>query len=97
MSVIPVKIKILDREYTLRVNEEHKAQIQRAEQAVNQAIKVKQHQMNVIDKQDLLSFVAFDGFFEAMSQEEIVDTSQERLEKLTELITESVKSDVNLG
>lgn len=94
MSVIPVKIKILDREYTLRVSEENKAQIIQASQALNDALKTKQQKMNIIDKQDLLSFVAFDGFFEAVSQQNRVEETQERLDKLTQVITESVKSDI---
>lgn len=96
MSMIPVKIRILDREYTLRVNETNKVRVQQASQALSETLKQKQHQMNIIDKQDLLSFVAFDILFERINQQDALNNSQVCLEKLTDLITESVKSDVNM-
>ncbi len=95
MSVIPVRIKILDREYTLRVSPENKAQIYRAAEALNQALSQKQRQFSVLDKQDLLSFVAFDGFFEALRQQDETETVQVHLEKLTETINESIPTDVS--
>jgi len=39
--------------------------------------------------------VAFDGFFEALRQQDETETVQVRLEKLTETINESIPTDVS--
>ena len=89
MGEIPVKIKILDREYTIRVNEGEEDTIKDIGKAINDAIQEKRQVMRIFDKQDLLAFVAFDCMFDKILYEKKEAEHIQKIRKLENLITKS--------
>ncbi len=89
MGEIPVKIKILDREYVIRVNEEQQGAIKDIGEAINHAIQDKRQLMRIFDKQDLLAFVAFDCMFDKLLYEKKEAEYLQRIRKLEKLIGDS--------
>jgi cell division protein ZapA len=84
MSVIPLKIAIADRDYTLRVSADDAPLLKRAAQMLNERLSEKREQMRIVDRQDLLAMVAFDSMFEELLQNERKEALAERLIALNE-------------
>lgn len=60
MSEIPIKIKIAERIYPMRVQQADEAKIREASKNINDRITQYMNKFGISDKQDLLAMVAFD-------------------------------------
>lgn len=70
MNEVSVKLKIADREYTLRASKEDAPLLQKASELLAERLREKKQLMRVHDRQDLLAMVAFDSIFNELQQEE---------------------------
>ncbi len=71
MGLVSVKISIADREYTLKVEEQEESLVRQASELLNKQIREQKEKMKISDRQDLLSFVAFDCIYEKLAGEKL--------------------------
>lgn len=93
MDKLSIKIKIADREYPMKVEQEEEERIRRAGKMVNDKIKLFKSQFGIDDKQDLLAMVAFDTLVERMKVEggnANDQLLQEKISGLNHLISQSL-------
>ena len=69
MADLPIKLKIADREYPMKVAADDEERIRRAGREINERMKSYQERFKLDDKQDLLAMVAFDAFMERSRHE----------------------------
>ncbi len=92
MSEVKIKIKIADRQYSLRTQATEEETIKKAEHIVNEKINKKKHQLNIYETQSLLAMVAFDSVMENIKSSESESSIKGRVYKLRKSI-ESVLED----
>jgi len=86
MEQLSVKIKIVDREYPMKVRPEDEEKIRNAGKVINERIKKYKEQFGLEDKQDLLAMVAFDSLVDLLNLENnISDTDDTALQKVEEI------------
>ncbi|MBT31203.1 MAG: cell division protein ZapA [Thalassobius sp.] len=64
-----IKIKIADRTYSLKIKPEDEEILRQAAKAIENKLKLRQEQMRINDKQDLLAMVAFDAEVEKLKEQ----------------------------
>lgn len=69
MGELSIKIKIIDREYPMRVSQSEEEGLRLAGKLLNEKFKFFRDQFGIDDKQDLLAMVAFDCLVEKMKLE----------------------------
>ncbi len=93
MTLLSIKIKIGNREYPMKVDEEDEEKVRNTGKLLNEKIKYFQSQFKIDDGQDLLAMVAFDCMVEKLKKEEISkindDFALDKITKLNHLISDS--------
>lgn len=94
MEKLSIKIKIIDREYPMKVSMEEEERVRKAAKLINEKIKAYRDQFGIDEKQDLLAMVAFDSLVEKLRAEESTtqDDSKiiEKVDQLNSLITQAL-------
>ena len=60
MSELSIKIRIADRDYPMRVNQEEEERLRAAGRMINERLKAFREQFGIDDKQDLLAMIALE-------------------------------------
>jgi cell division protein ZapA len=88
MAELSIKIKIAEREYPMRVNEEDEERLRIAGKMLNERLRMLREEFRIDDKQDLLAMIAFDLLADKLKEEESQKQTQQILgEKLDSLDT----------
>ncbi len=86
-----IRIKIAEREYPMRVNEEEEERLRIAGRMLNERLRSLREEFGLDDKQDLLAMIAFDMLAEKLKEEETKDLTQltmgEKLDTLDTLLS----------
>ena len=89
-----IRIKIAEKEYTLKVNApEEEVLLRQAAKQLNENIKAFQKQTGIWDKQDLLAMVAFDSMLQQLKQSQASKKHQEKLDELSVMVEQALKGD----
>jgi cell division protein ZapA len=84
MAELAIKIKIAEREYPMRVDEQDEERLRIAGRLINERLKFFKDQFRIEDKQDLLAMVVFECMAEKLLQEnEIANADQQIGKRLT--------------
>ena len=90
MSELSIKIRIADRDYPMRVNEEEEQRLRAAGRLLNERLKAFRDQFGIADKQDLLAMIALeslaDNLHSAQRRAENESTLADKLTHLNELL-----------
>ncbi len=86
MGLVSVKISIADREYTLKVEEQDEPLVRRASELLSKQIREQKEKMKISDRQDLLSFVAFDCIYEKLAGERLLSEVSQRMTVIEDLV-----------
>ena len=86
MQYINTKIRIANRDYSLRIKEEDEGIFLQAAVIINQQLRQLKEGKRIYDKQDQLAMVAFDYVVKSIYQQQDANDTMERIERLTELI-----------
>jgi cell division protein ZapA len=94
MDDLSIKIKIADREYSMKVKKYDEERVRTAGRLVNERLKTYKEQFEIDDKQDLLAMVAFDCVVDKMTVEEahqVIDqTVFAKVHQLNQLVSQSI-------
>jgi cell division protein ZapA len=90
MGLVAVKISIADREYTLRVEEQEESLVHKASELLNKQIREQKEKMKIADRQDLLSFVAFDCIYERLAGEKLLADVSEKMAVIENLMNNAM-------
>lgn len=86
-----IKIKIADRDYPMRVNEEEEERLRIAGRMLNERLRTLREEFGIDDKQDLLAMIAFDMLAENLKKEETMTEAGEavgqKLDSLDRLLS----------
>ena len=81
-----IRIKIAEREYPMRVNEEEEERLRLAGRMLNERLRTLREEFGIDDKQDLLAMISFDLLAEKMKEAEVKDHTRQAVgEKLNAL------------
>ncbi len=94
MSDLSIKIKIADKEYTVRIVPEDEKIFRLASEMLTTAIKAKKEQMRIYDKTDLLAMVAFDCIFDKIQAEQSQNIANKKLDKLQQRIQVAINEEL---
>ncbi|MDQ4139828.1 MAG: cell division protein ZapA [Bacteroidota bacterium] len=90
MSELSIKIRIADRDYPMRVNEEEEERLRTAGRMINERLKAFREQFGIADKQDLLAMVALESLADKLhtvqSKAENESTLVDKLTHLNKLL-----------
>ncbi len=70
MQNLHIKLKISDREYSLRIDSKDEQLLRKAAKLLNNQLKEKKEKFGIRDKQDLMAMVAFDGVVNSLKSVE---------------------------
>ena len=90
MGLVSVKINIADREYTLKVDSEDESLVQHASELLNKQIREQKEKMKISDRQDLLSFVAFDCIYEKLAGEKMLSELSQKVAVIEDLVNNGI-------
>ena len=90
MGLVSVKINIADREYTLKVDSEDESLVQQASELLNRQIREQKEKMKISDRQDLLSFVAFDCIYEKLVSEKMLLELSQKVAVIEDLVNDGI-------
>jgi cell division protein ZapA len=90
MGLVSVKINIADREYTLKVDSEDESLVQQASELLNKQIREQKEKMKISDRQDLLSFVAFDCIYEKLVGERMLSELSDKVTAIEDLVNNGI-------
>jgi cell division protein ZapA len=82
-----LRLKIADREYSLRVAPKDEELLRQAGRMLNERIRLKKEKLGIRDKQDLLAMVAFDGLVQELREERKESSLCDRLDALDAMLT----------
>lgn len=77
-----IRIKIAEKEYTLRIRQDEEAGLREAAKLLNERIKDLQKKSGVWDRQDLLAMIAFNAI---VQEQKAVRSEKQGLEAVNEL------------
>ncbi len=66
MQNLHIKLKISDREYSLRIDPKEEQILRKAGKILNDQLREKREKLGIRDKQDLMAMVAFDGIVQQL-------------------------------
>ncbi|MBA9076677.1 MULTISPECIES: cell division protein ZapA [Rufibacter] len=81
MSELSIRIKIADREYPMRVNEDEEERLRLAGKYLNERLKMFREQFGIHDKQDLLAMIALETAADKIKTEDAALETQHTLEQ----------------
>ncbi|MFC6997300.1 cell division protein ZapA [Rufibacter roseus] len=81
MSELSIRIKIADREYPMRVNEDEEERLRQAGKYLNERIRLFREQFGIHDKQDLLAMIALETAADKIKTEDDAVQTQLTLEQ----------------
>jgi len=81
-----IKIKIAEKEYSLKIRASEEALLRKAAKELNEKIKTMQKKTGIWDKQDLLAMIAFDCLVQNLKYEQEHTNHIEQLKKMENLI-----------
>lgn len=81
-----IRIKIAEKEYTLKIKPEEEALLRRAAKILNEKMKTMQKKSGIWDKQDLLAMVAFDTVVQNLKYEEEQLEHVEQIKQIEDLL-----------
>lgn len=84
MKELNIRIKIADKEYSLRAQPKDEALLRAAAKTVNEKLKSRKEQFGLQGRQDLLSMIAFDTAVESLRTQELEQDAIRRLGALNE-------------
>jgi len=94
MGELSIKIKILDREYPMKVSESEEERLRKAGKEINEQLKMFRAQFGIDDKQDLLAMVAIVSVAEKLKLDEqdsqFTKTVTDKITHLEKIITSSL-------
>jgi cell division protein ZapA len=91
MAEIQIRIKIIDKEYSLKATDpKDELLLRQAAKLLNERVKNIQKNSGVLDKQDLLSMVAFDYAVQLLRQTQGLQQQGTQLDRLTALVDEAL-------
>ncbi|ALI98443.1 MULTISPECIES: cell division protein ZapA [Rufibacter] len=86
MSELSIRIKIADREYPMRVNEDEEERLRQAGKYLNERLRMFREEFGIHDKQDLLAMIALETAADKIKTEDAaVETQLSLEEKLSSL------------
>ncbi len=90
MAEIPIKIHILEREYTIKAAQRDVDAVRKAAAQLNESVQhLKQH-FRITDKQDLLAMVAFDSVFQQFLVAEEFTDCQKKVEYMDQIVDKAL-------
>ncbi|TAH17635.1 MAG: cell division protein ZapA [Cytophagales bacterium] len=90
MGLVSVKINIADREYTIKVEEQDEPLVRSASELLNRQVREQKEKMKISDRQDLLSFVAFDCIYEKLAGEKLLAQVSQKMTVIEDLVNNAV-------
>lgn len=90
MGLVSVKINIADREYTIKVEEQDELLVRSASELLNRQVREQKEKMKISDRQDLLSFVAFDCIYEKLAGEKLLAQVSQKMTVIEDLVNNAV-------
>ncbi|GGK62761.1 cell division protein ZapA [Rufibacter glacialis] len=91
MSELSIRIKIADREYPMRVNEDEEERLRQAGKYLNERLRMFREQFGIHDKQDLLAMIALETAADKIKTEDAAVETQltleEKLSSLNQLLS----------
>ncbi|KAA3439726.1 cell division protein ZapA [Rufibacter hautae] len=91
MSELSIRIKIADREYPMRVNEDEEERLRQAGKYLNERLRMFREEFGIHDKQDLLAMIALETAADKIKTEdasvEIQLTLEQKLASLNQLLS----------
>ncbi|MFB9863631.1 cell division protein ZapA [Rufibacter immobilis] len=81
MSELSIRIKIADREYPMRVNEDEEERLRQAGKYLNERLRMFREQFGIHDKQDLLAMIALETAADKIKTEDAAVETQLTLEQ----------------
>ena len=86
MSELSIRIKIADREYPMRVNEDEEERLRQAGKFLNERLRMFREEFGIHDKQDLLAMIALETAADKIKADDAaVETQLTLEEKLSSL------------
>lgn len=93
MSNLQIRIKLAEKEYTLKSSQEEEPILREAGKVLNEQIRELQRQSGIWDKQDLLVMVAFDGVVRQLKKAKEGQSNLEEIDNLSVAIEQALKGD----
>lgn len=96
MGILSIKIRIGDRDYPMKVDENEEEVLRTAGRLLNETLKAFKDQYQIEDRQDLLAMVAFDSLVQKIKKENATAVAEQqltdKLSYLNSLISKSISS-----
>ncbi len=92
MAEIPIKIHILEREYTIKALPRDIEAVRKAAQQLNETLQHFKQLFRMTDKLDLLAMVAFDSVFQQLLSSEEFTDCQKRVEYMDQIVEKALGS-----
>ncbi|MDX2197248.1 MAG: cell division protein ZapA [Cytophagales bacterium] len=94
MAILSIKVRLGDRDYSMKVDESEEETLRAAGRLLNEKIKKFKEDYHIEDKQDLLAMIAFDSMVEHMKKQNETENEHAlfdaKLTYLNNLITKSL-------
>jgi len=90
MKELNIKVKIVDREYSLRIDSKDEALLRAAGKSINNQVKQKKTKFGINDKQDLLAMVVFDNTVQSLRTNSETQFLFDKIESIDSLISEEL-------
>ncbi len=90
MAEIPIKIHILEREYTIKAAQRDVEAVRKAAAQLNESLQHLKQQFRMTDKQDLLAMVAFDSVFQQFLVSEEFTDCQKKIEYMDQIVDKAL-------
>jgi cell division protein ZapA len=81
MSELSIRIKIADREYPMRVNEDEEERLRQAGKFLNERLRMFREEFGIHDKQDLLAMIALETAADKIKADDAAVETQLTLEE----------------
>ena len=83
-----IRIKIAEKEYSLKIRASEEALLRKAAKELNEKLKTMQKKTGIWDKQDLLAMTAFDCLVQNLKNDQENTSHIEQLKKMWNMIDE---------
>ena len=93
MSNTQIRIKLAEKEYTLKVKPGEEVTLKQAGKLLNEQIRQMQKRSGIWDKQDLLVMVAFDGLVQQLKQNGESEQHLDVINRLSSTVEQTLKGD----
>lgn len=93
MGNTQIRIKIAEKEYTLKTTTEEEPTLKQAGKQLNEKIRELQKRTGIWDKQDLLAMVAFDSVLQQLKQSQEGQKQALKVDELSMAVEQILKGD----